>query len=461
LSQTLVTSGSTNIVGCAVIFPSNASNGLISLWNGTNVVMIGQTSATNPELVIRTGTARATSGLAGTILYTSSTGGLGTTTFHYVEVKVIWAATTGRVICKLDGIQIYDSGTTVNLGSTTGAVNLDLAGSYAATANFSLADLVCMDGSGSTFNDFQGDVRIETLFPKADGSNSGFTPVPTNILPSTNVSRFSTDSTAWTGVTWTRSTMIYQYGDIPKYGFYLTTSNTGVAVSATGTSGFAVTAGNTYTLCAYITGQSGYGGVTGGLNFYNSSGTIIGSGQSCFTGIQPGSGSWYAAFGSTTAPVGAATAAAYFSQSNPGGYGMYGVGVYAGTLPGFVYVDPGNPHWEACFEPHGLDGDYSYNGTNTVNSKDTYQMTSLVSTSGGILGVVSNLVARKDSATPRALTPVVRVGSTDYQGATAYTLLGTLAYGLGQNLWAVSPATSAAWTRTEINAMELGAQLTT
>ena len=103
------------------------------------------------------------------------------------------------------------------------------------------------------------------------------------------------------------------------------------------------------------------------------------------------------------------------------------------------------------------DGDTSYNKSNTVGQVDTYAMDDLSSVTGVIYGVQYLLYARKDNAGSRTVAPVARIGGTDYAGADEN--LGT-SYAYAPEIKEKSPATSAAWTISEVNAMEYGVKVT-
>lgn len=102
-------------------------------------------------------------------------------------------------------------------------------------------------------------------------------------------------------------------------------------------------------------------------------------------------------------------------------------------------------------------GDTTYNKSNTVGQTDTYAMPDLAAATGLIYGVQYIEDARKDNAGTRLIAPVVRIGGADYPGANV-GLGGSYAY--SREIKELSPATSAAWTISEINAMEYGIKVT-
>lgn len=115
--------------------------------------------------------------------------------WYYLELWAEWAA-SGRVIARVDESVRYDSGPGgVALAAATGTLSVALRRVVSATLSTRFADVLVMDGSGSTFNGFQGDVIIETLFPTADGANSGWTPNAPGPFTVTNRTRASNVAT--------------------------------------------------------------------------------------------------------------------------------------------------------------------------------------------------------------------------------------------------------------------------
>lgn len=102
------------------------------------------------------------------------------------------------------------------------------------------------------------------------------------------------------------------------------------------------------------------------------------------------------------------------------------------------------------------DGDTTYNVASSTGNKDTYAMDN-VPTGTTIKFIQSIMVVRKTDAGGRTVANVLHIGSTDYIGADrspiqTYTQLLTP--------YDVSPATSVAFTYTELNALEGGIKIT-
>lgn len=99
-------------------------------------------------------------------------------------------------------------------------------------------------------------------------------------------------------------------------------------------------------------------------------------------------------------------------------------------------------------------GDTDYNAFASVNQKDTYNFAALTGTvNGTILGLnTHNFVKKTDAGACDARSKYL-IGGVRYNGTTRSI---SQTYGYITDLTTVSPATSAAWTPTEIDAAEFG-----
>jgi hypothetical protein len=114
-------------------------------------------------------------------------------------------------------------------------------------------------------------------------------------------------------------------------------------------------------------------------------------------------------------------------------------------LANFEHVDDQDP-----------DGDTTYVYAETEGTKDTYTANDTASSDEVIAGVIGNVIARKEDAGAKFVRPIVRIGSTDYNGdSTALTE----SYALAKHVWDESPATATTWTSSEIDGMEIGQEV--
>lgn len=101
-------------------------------------------------------------------------------------------------------------------------------------------------------------------------------------------------------------------------------------------------------------------------------------------------------------------------------------------------------------------GDTDYVQSATSGQKDTYAFSDMSHTPASIFGTQLNMISKKDDSGTRSICSVVRSGGTDYDGDTQ--ALGTT-YSDYRQIRETDPATSAAWTRTNLNNAEFGVKV--
>lgn len=115
---------------------------------------------------------------SGTILGTSSNT-LSNNVFNYIELKIKIDDSVGTYEVRVNGVN-WVSGTgadTRNAGNASvNSFSLGSVGSVSLSGANDFDDLYVADISGSTNNDFLGDVRVDTILPTSDGNYSQFTP---------------------------------------------------------------------------------------------------------------------------------------------------------------------------------------------------------------------------------------------------------------------------------------------
>jgi hypothetical protein len=102
-------------------------------------------------------------------------------------------------------------------------------------------------------------------------------------------------------------------------------------------------------------------------------------------------------------------------------------------------------------------GDTDYNSSSTVNQIDSFALGDLASGTQAPAAVQAVVWARKDDAGARSLAPFFRIGGSDYAGTGQ--ALGS-GYGAIVQTYDTSPATSVAWTASEVNGAEGGYTVT-
>lgn len=114
----------------------------------------------------------------GTVLATGTTA-LSAATWYYIEFKCKIDPTVGTYEVRLNGSGSAEiSGSGANTRNTANSTaNQPFVGSQNAGTNWAAdwCDIYFCDTTGSTNNDFLGDVRVEALFPNGNGNSSQFT----------------------------------------------------------------------------------------------------------------------------------------------------------------------------------------------------------------------------------------------------------------------------------------------
>lgn len=96
-----------------------------------------------------------------------------------------------------------------------------------------------------------------------------------------------------------------------------------------------------------------------------------------------------------------------------------------------------------------------YVGSATEGDKDTYAMDDLADTPG-IKGIIASFYAATTDSGAKYIRPVIRLSSTDYVGASIGL---STDYDYVEETFDDNPATSAAWTYSDINGMEFGQEV--
>lgn len=101
-----------------------------------------------------------------------------------------------------------------------------------------------------------------------------------------------------------------------------------------------------------------------------------------------------------------------------------------------------------------VDGDTTYNSTATNGNIDSFVATDTGYSAGTVLGVEwASEVRRLDASSTARVAPVFRIGGTDYVGSD---IAFSTTYTIQTQRYRQSPATSSAWTVSELDGAEVG-----
>lgn len=97
-----------------------------------------------------------------------------------------------------------------------------------------------------------------------------------------------------------------------------------------------------------------------------------------------------------------------------------------------------------------------YNSSSTIGHKDSYVMSDILATTGSVLGIQTNVMAHKSDASVANIRSIVRVSATDYNDPTIGLGTAAVTYSAVREQ---NPATLAAWTPSDVNAIEAGVEV--
>lgn len=106
-----------------------------------------------------------------------------------------------------------------------------------------------------------------------------------------------------------------------------------------------------------------------------------------------------------------------------------------------------------------VDGDTTYNSTNTAGYKDSYAFSNLSTTGMDVRAIAVNTMIAEEIAGDRTVRAFTRINSTDYEIGDSDSYLSTDYFNI-QDILDQNPDDSANWEEEDINALECGIELT-
>lgn len=161
-----------------------------------------------------------------TVLGTGSTQ-IVTGSWYYIEMKVVANGTTGAVTLKINTVSelaLTNQNTITSGDAQINNIVFRSTGNSGGSGRYKLDDIYILDGSGSTNNNFLGDMKVETLTVSGPGEVTNWTPPAgfDNFQSVQNGSNSVYNSASGSGVIDT-----YSFSDLAK----VTTDIAGVQVS--------------------------------------------------------------------------------------------------------------------------------------------------------------------------------------------------------------------------------------
>jgi len=103
---------------------------------------------------------------------TTAIGAFNRHTWFYLELKYVQSSTVASVTLKINGVDVAGV-TNKNLDTDTSSIRF--SNSYTDTPYY-FQDFYVLDDSGTTNNDFLGDVKVDCIRPNSPGTYADFTP---------------------------------------------------------------------------------------------------------------------------------------------------------------------------------------------------------------------------------------------------------------------------------------------
>jgi len=113
----------------------------------------------------------------------------------------------------------------------------------------------------------------------------------------------------------------------------------------------------------------------------------------------------------------------------------------------------------ACVDDVPPNDDTDFIEGNTVGNKDLYVLPDLTTITSDVRAVQTFSMGRKTDSTNKGIRRVLRSGGTENDGSEK--LLTLTSYVANRDIDELNPLTSAAWTVSEINALEAGLKIST
>ena len=181
--------------------------------------------------------------------------------WHYIETSITFHGTAGAAIVQVDLVQQFSLTSQNTHMSTNNYANTVLLNGQNTNGIIYYDNLVVMDGTGSTFNSFQGEMRIFSLLPNAVGTYSQWTPSAgtnfscVNDNPADGDTTYVSTATVGNNDSYKFSSLPFTAGSIKSVWVNLTARNTDVGIrqvavlareSGTNYVGSSITLGSSY-----------------------------------------------------------------------------------------------------------------------------------------------------------------------------------------------------------------------
>lgn len=506
-----VTAGFRLYSGATVLSQNNSSMRLLSGGTaGTTQIMLS---------VLSSGAIQITRGatIGTNVLATSATGIIGNSSYHYIEISVFRNASTGTLSVKVDGTTVITA-TGLNTGSAD-FDTIGLQGAATSGLPFGYDDLYVIDSltplGEVRIEPLYPDANDSVTWTPYDFLSSGNYPfISASSTQSTSSTVFQISYTSRVPAVGNWLIVLSQSGGLSTLPTDLNTGWTQAAAQLIGTSLAAycpiiyykqITQSDIDTLstnttsalsvgpfqpCTVARGAAtfvwfevSYDGIDlflDALTSYSIGASTTGAANLPALPSITGAGDdlWamtICGYKSTTVPVlnGGYTYTGSNTTSEAGGgtqstaYGWAAIASGANFTPSITFsgTSTTNAFWAHLVIPRKylvnykvvddvrIDGDLTYNYTTSTTDSDQFTLSDPVADPTTIHFVIPRTVARKDDAASRSITPNIVSGGVAGGSPVATPL--TASYAIQQNVYALDPNTSAAWTYSALTSLKL------
>jgi hypothetical protein len=417
--------------------------------SGTNTLMfftLGDGATNQCTLAIKgDGSIVLLSGGSGGSVLATFTSAFIVATWNYFEVEITINNTTGAIHIRRDGSSTDTFvATGLNTRPGTNAYANRLTISTLTGVNDWIDDLLWFSTAGAAPNTWVGDVRAVQLMPTADTAQKQFAPFPVSYTAQNSNNTASSQVCAANTARWMQVTA-------PATGA-ITSLICNLVSSATGNVRMAIydntgAGGGPGTLLSVSSAVVNPG--AGLITFPVSGGALVVKSTVYYVGVLSDvSLTIYGiASGGTTQWSIAATYGTGFPST---AFGFTVTGFVNGFTTVGMIVTASN---SSLVNEVQEDGDTTYVFDNAIGHNDLYDIADLASTPQTIVAVQTRGFVRKNDAGFRAAQVQVKSGGTT---VTSTALILSTSYQHTSRIDTVDPNTSAAWSATAVNALQVG-----
>ena len=373
---------------------------------------------------------------------TSAAGVIPSNGFFYFEIGGTISSTVGTVIVRVNGSTVLNLSGVNNFGGSAANVGSIGYGAHNGAATpLLIAHLYTCDGTGSANNTFLGDVRVQYL-PPASNATDVFTPQTGSVSYTPQSGGVSTNSSNTIYFTQVRAPASGTLTGLAIYSNSAVSGNFQMAIYSDNNGLPGTLLASSATVLNVGVGTNSFS-ITGGPTILAYTYYWVAINSDAISSYRPNSTSLCNAATQSRTYVSGYPSTAAASASGVAGIA---VTVTVATTTNYGIAGDINPSSSG-----------TYNQSNNLNDQDTFNISALASTLNTIYAVNVKALGKKLDAGNRSIAMVAVSGGTSSYGSNVAlsTSLKVI-----NSIYAVDPNTSAAWTTSAVNAINIGYKIT-